>query len=109
MITNVFIELSIIILITFVVAAVFKLLKQPLIIAYIIVGILVSPYVFNLVKFSSAISTFAQIGVVLLLFMVGLSLSVCQAMPQATFICQRRRFFRYRGSKSSLSVNAGPT
>ena len=72
---SVFIELSTIIVIAVVVSYITRLLKQPLIIGYIGSGILVSPYFLNIVSSTDAISTFSQIGVALLLFMVGLNLN----------------------------------
>ncbi len=72
---SIFIELSIVIIIAVVIAGIMRLLKQPLIIGYILTGIIVSPYFLNIVKSTDAIATFAQIGVALLLFMVGLNLN----------------------------------
>ena len=72
---EVFIELSIIIGITVIIAGIMRLLKQPLIIGYILAGIIVSPYFLNIVRSTETIVVFSQIGVVLLLFIVGLSLS----------------------------------
>jgi len=72
---EIFIELSIIIGITVIIAGIMKLLKQPLIIGYILAGIIVSPYFLNIVRSTETIVVFSQIGVVLLLFIVGLSLS----------------------------------
>ncbi len=72
---SLFIELSYIIIIAVIIAGIAKLLKQPLIIAYIATGIIVSPYVLNIVKSTEAINTFSQLGISLLLFMVGLSLN----------------------------------
>ncbi len=72
---NVFIELSIIILIAIGFAALMRLLRQPLIIGYILTGIVVSPYFLGLFRSSEDITTFGQVGVALLLFMVGLSLN----------------------------------
>jgi len=70
-----FIEISIIIFIAIIVTTIVRLLKQPLIIGYIFTGIIVSPYLLNIVKDASSISVFAQIGVALLLFMVGINLN----------------------------------
>ncbi len=67
---NVFIEISIIIVIVAVVSGIVKLLKQPLIIGYILSGILLMS--FNTIKSLDIISTFSEIGVALLLFIVGL-------------------------------------
>jgi len=72
---EVFIELSIILAITVLIAGIMRLLKQPLIIGYILAGIIVSPYFLDVVSSTDTIAVFSQIGVVLLLFIVGLSLS----------------------------------
>ena len=72
---EVFIELSIIIGITVLVAGITKLLKQPLIIGYILAGIIVSPYFLNVIKSAETLAVFSQMGIAFLLFIVGLSLS----------------------------------
>jgi Kef-type K+ transport system membrane component KefB/Trk K+ transport system NAD-binding subunit len=72
---SIFIELSVVIIIAVLVAGIMRLLRQPLVIGYILTGIIVSPYFLNIVKSTDAIATFAQIGIVLLLFMVGLNLN----------------------------------
>ena len=73
--TNLFIELSLIVAIALIISLILKLLKQPIIIGYILTGILVSPYFLNLIKSESNISAFSTIGIALLLFMVGLNLN----------------------------------
>ena len=75
MIENIFIELSLIILTATVVSGVMLLLRQPLIIGYILTGVFVSPYFLNIVQSTESIETFAQMGIILLLFMVGLNLN----------------------------------
>ena len=75
MVEDVFIELGLIIVITVVIGGIMRLLKQPLMIGYILAGIIVSPYFLNIVHSTDNITTFAQIGIALLLFMVGLNLS----------------------------------
>jgi Kef-type K+ transport system membrane component KefB len=72
---EVFLELSLIIVVTVLTAGLMRLFKQPLIIGYILAGIIVSPYFLNIVKSTETISIFSQIGVTLLLFIVGISLS----------------------------------
>jgi len=72
---EVFIELSIIIGITVLITGIMRLLKQPLIIGYILSGIIISPYFLNVIRSTETITIFSQIGVALLLFIVGLSLS----------------------------------
>lgn len=73
---NIFLEISIIIVLATVIAGIMRLLKQPLIIGYILTGIIVSPYFLNLVDSVETIQTFSHIGIALLLFIVGLSLNL---------------------------------
>lgn len=72
---NIFTELSIVVMITAVLAAIFHALRQPLIIAYIFAGILLSPYGLNIITAHDAFASFAQFGIAFLLFMVGLNLN----------------------------------
>lgn len=72
---QIFIELSAIVTITIAIAGVAKMLKQPMIIAYIVAGLILSPYGLNIVSSHDTIGAFSQLGITLLLFMVGLSLS----------------------------------
>ncbi len=67
-------DLAVVMVIASVVAFIFHKLKQPLIIGYLIAGILIGPYAlpFNLISQTEFLSVFAEIGVVLLLFTVGL-------------------------------------
>src|SRR3989344_2009597 len=75
MATSIFIELTLLFIMAIVVSGLAKLLKQPLIVGYIVTGILSGPYFLDLVKSTAAITTFAQIGIVFLLFIVGLNLN----------------------------------
>lgn len=70
-----FIELSLLVVTAVLIIGIIRLLKQPLIIGYIITGILASPSIFNFAKSTDVLTTFSEIGVVLLLFMVGLHLN----------------------------------
>ena len=72
---NIFLEISIIIGVATIIAGIMKLLKQPLIIGHIITGIIVGPLLFNIVRSEEVIVVFSQIGITLLLFIVGLTLS----------------------------------
>jgi len=55
-----FIELGIIVFLAVIITAIMRALKQPLLIGYILTGILVSPYFLNLAK-GDFISIFAQL------------------------------------------------
>ena len=73
--TNVFTELSIIIAVAAIISLFMKLVRQPLIIGYIITGLIVGPAVFNVMHSEETVEVFASIGVALLLFIVGLGLN----------------------------------
>ena len=70
-----FLELGIVIIIATLVAGVTRLFKQPLVISYIISGVLVGPAVFDLISSTETFKTFAHLGIALLLFTVGLNLN----------------------------------
>lgn len=53
-----------------------KLLRQPVLVAYIIVGILAGPAALGLVSTGESIEVFAKIGIAILLFLVGLKLDI---------------------------------
>lgn len=53
-----------------------KLAKQPLIVAYIIVGIALGPSFLNLADYEAEIELLAKLGIAILLFLVGLKLDV---------------------------------
>jgi len=75
MIENVLIEIAIIVIVGLAFSGIAALLKQPLVIGYIAAGIALGPSFLNIVKADDAIASFAQLGIVVLLFTVGLSLS----------------------------------
>jgi len=76
MVEGVFVELSVIIILTLVVSLIMRFLKQPLIIGYIITGIIISPLILDFSTSSEMLLTFSKIGVALLLFIVGMSLNL---------------------------------
>ncbi len=71
-----FAELALLLLIAAVVGALAVRLRQPVLIAYIVVGIAVGPAGLELVKAHDEIDLLAQIGVAVLLFLVGLKLDI---------------------------------
>jgi Kef-type K+ transport system membrane component KefB len=75
MVNPIFTQLSLVLLIVLGVSLVMRILKQPLIIGYIIAGILIGPVVFDLLPHTETISTFSEMGIAFLLFIVGLHLS----------------------------------
>jgi Kef-type K+ transport system membrane component KefB/Trk K+ transport system NAD-binding subunit len=76
MVNQIFAEISVLIAITAVVSIIVRILKQPLIVGYIITGILVGPAVLNLINEPQTIEILGKFGIVLLLFIIGLSLNV---------------------------------
>src|SRR3989344_7221486 len=72
---NQFIQFGLIILVVLGVSIVIRLLKQPLMIGYILSGILVGPFFLNLIQSSETITVFSEMGIAFLLFIVGLHLS----------------------------------
>ncbi|HSX39676.1 MAG TPA: cation:proton antiporter [Candidatus Saccharimonadales bacterium] len=72
---NLFIELTLLIVVAAAVSGLMRLLKQPLIMGYIITGLIVGPLFLNLLPDQTTLSVFSQMGVSILLFIVGLSLS----------------------------------
>ena len=71
-----FVELSIVIITTLLICGVMRILRQPIMIGYILSGILLSPNFFNLIHNSDGLSTFSEIGISFLLFIVGLGLNL---------------------------------
>jgi Kef-type K+ transport system membrane component KefB len=67
-------EIGIVLVLATIVGLIGKTVKQPLLIAYIITGILISPLVFDLSISKETLSSFGHIGVALLLFSVGVSI-----------------------------------
>lgn len=71
----IFVELSLILMVTTVIAFLMRLIKQPLVVGYIVSGIVVGPYVLDILKSTEYIELFSKIGIAVLLFIVGLSLN----------------------------------
>ncbi|MFA5954499.1 MAG: cation:proton antiporter [Patescibacteria group bacterium] len=70
----IFIQLSAVLCIATLVSWLMKRLEQPLMVGYILTGIIIGPALLGLVHQSDAIETFGKIGVAFLLFLVGLRL-----------------------------------
>jgi Kef-type K+ transport system membrane component KefB len=70
-----FVEISLILGIATVFAGIMRLFKQPLILAYILTGVIVGPQFLNLMKHAELVEVFSTLGISILLFIVGLGLS----------------------------------
>ncbi len=73
---DLFVGVSLTIVIAAVIASILQKLKQPLIIGHIITGLIVGPYLFANVQFKEIIDSLSQFGIALLLFIIGLNLSL---------------------------------
>ncbi|MBU4407003.1 MAG: cation:proton antiporter, partial [Candidatus Altiarchaeota archaeon] len=69
-------DLGIIVLTATLLGLIARVLKQPLILAYVVAGVLIGPAAFRLITSGHMISTFAEMGIAFLLFMVGLELDL---------------------------------
>lgn len=74
-------DLSIIIVVSAVLSIIAFFLKQPIIIAYIVCGMLVGPWGIGLIKHAESVEMISHIGITLLLFLAGLCLH-----PQKLFM-----------------------
>lgn len=73
---DVFTQLSVVLVVAVAMALIMRRLKQPLIVGHILTGILVGPSVLHLIEDKHSFETFSELGIALLLFIIGLELSV---------------------------------
>ncbi|MBT96878.1 MAG: cation:proton antiporter [Candidatus Pacearchaeota archaeon] len=71
----VFIQLAIILFTAFVVSYIVRTFNQPIIIGYIITGIIISPFIISFGASKEIISIFSDFGIAFLLFIVGLHMN----------------------------------
>ncbi len=71
-----FSEFSLLLIISAIAGAISVRMRQPVIIAYIVVGIIAGPAVFGLVSAHEQIDLLAHVGIAVLLFLVGLKLDL---------------------------------
>ncbi|HEX8390590.1 MAG TPA: cation:proton antiporter [Candidatus Saccharimonadales bacterium] len=74
--SSIFTQLSVVIVLVGVVSIIMRLLRQPLIIGYILTGIVVGPSVLGMVQDHNVFEAYSEIGITLLLFIIGLGLNV---------------------------------
>ena len=67
-------DLGVIIIGAAVLGTLFLYAKQPIIIAYIAIGVVVGPNGFGLIQATDSIEQISHLGVILLLFLIGLNL-----------------------------------
>jgi Kef-type K+ transport system membrane component KefB/Trk K+ transport system NAD-binding subunit len=86
---NIFSGLSLVIVIGATVALIMRLIGQPLIIGHIITGIIVGPVVLNVASSPDTLALFSDLGIALLLFIIGLGLNpqiVREVSKTATYV-----------------------
>lgn len=72
---SIFTQLTLVLLVAAAISLVMRLLKQPLIMGYILTGIVVSPSLLNIIHAKEAFEGFSEIGIMLLLFIIGMGLN----------------------------------
>lgn len=77
---NIFLDLTVIICIAAFFSLIFRFFKQPEILAYILTGILIAFFHFFTSSNQDLLQTMSQLGVTLLLFMVGLEIRVSELL-----------------------------
>lgn len=77
---TIFLEISLILIVAAFTATIAKFLRQPIIPAYILAGVLLGPSVFNVIRSEHLLETLATFGIAFLLFLVGIELDVRKFM-----------------------------
>ena len=72
---SIFTQLTLVLLTAAAISFVMRLLKQPLIMGYILTGIVVGPSFLNIIHAREAFEGFSEIGIMLLLFIIGMGLN----------------------------------
>ena len=74
-------QLAIVLAAAFIGGAVLQRLKQPVLVGYIMVGILLGPNMLGVVHSYEEVALFAELGILLLLFIVGIELNISKFAP----------------------------
>lgn len=77
---NIFLNLTLIICIAAILSLIFRFFKQPEILAYILTGILIASFHIFTLSGEDFLHSLSQVGVTLLLFMVGLEIRISELM-----------------------------
>ncbi len=65
----------------------FQRLKFPTIIGFLITGVIAGPYGLSLVEASEAVDILSEIGVILLLFVIGMEFFTFQSLSAIKLLC----------------------
>ena len=74
----IFLDLAVILITAGVITVIFKWLKQPLVLGYIVAGFFIGPYFpwFPAIKDPASVQVWSDIGIVFLMFALGLEFSI---------------------------------
>jgi Kef-type K+ transport system membrane component KefB/Trk K+ transport system NAD-binding subunit len=73
---SIFYEIAVLLTVAAAIGLVGHLLRQPLIVSFIVVGIIAGPSVLDLIRSDDSVGVLAQLGIALLLFLVGIKLDI---------------------------------
>lgn len=79
-------DVVVILLVSLPIIFLFKKINLPSIVGFLIAGMLIGPYGFNLIKSVNQISVMAEIGIMLLMFTIGLEFSLSQLIRIKKFL-----------------------
>ncbi len=79
-------DIVVILLVSLPIIFLFKKINLPSIVGFLIAGMLIGPYGFSLIKSVNQISVMAEIGVMLLMFTIGLEFSLSQLIRIKKFL-----------------------
>ncbi|PID33537.1 hypothetical protein CR969_00125 [Candidatus Saccharibacteria bacterium] len=72
---SIFVQISLVIAVAAVVSIIMRFLRQPLILGYILTGVITGPSLLNIIQAHESFETLSSIGIALLLFIIGLGLN----------------------------------
>lgn len=75
---SIFSELSLVIVVTAVVSILMHLIRQPLILGYILAGLIAGPSLLDLIHSTELFEAFSSLGIALLLFIIGLGMNISE-------------------------------
>ncbi len=76
MIQDFFLELAVVIMVATILGFFFRKLKQPVLLAFIVAGIILGSSFLNLITYKELLRVFSELGVAFLLFLVGINLDL---------------------------------
>ena len=92
---NIFFEIAVIVVAAFLMGAVSQYFKQPLILAYILTGVVIGPAGLGIISEKEFIQVISSLGILLLLYIVGLefNLKIIKAIGKQTLVVALGQLF----------------